>query len=235
VTTPNLFTSPEDPAGPVGEDIPTAAVPAPRRRRRRWTGPIGAAVVGTLLVAGVVVIMSRGGGEAPPRVGTAGAPTTAPGRPAERAGAGGRPEGGLGADTLLVGSVVSASPDSLVVAQDGGPQRTVRPDAQTRLLGAGARSVTDLRPGDRVAIRVAGVGDAATAVTVRTPKAQVTGTVMALSGDTAALLEADGMTVGVDLTAVSPKPAVGDLVRVTGRATGATLIADRIRTLPKTG
>jgi hypothetical protein len=130
--------------------------------------------------------------------------------------------------------VVSAAPDALVVAQDGGPQpRTVHPYAQTRVLGAGARSVAELRPGDRVMISVAGVGDAATAVTVRTMKAQVTGTVTALSGDTATLLEADGTTVGVDLAAVSPKPAIGDLVRVTGRASGAALTADRIRTLPK--
>ena len=211
----------------------------PARRRRRVPWLIGAAVVGVLLVAavGVALFVGRSGNEPPPRVGSAGAPTAAPGpthgkrAAGERAGA--SRGGGLGADTLLVGSVVSATPDALVIAQDGGPQRTVHPNAQTRMLGGGARSAADLRPGDRVTIRVAGAGDAAAAVTVRTSKAQVTGTITALSGDTATLLEADGLTVGVDLAAVTPKPAIGDLVRITGRATGATLTADRIRTLPK--
>jgi hypothetical protein len=103
----------------------------------------------------------------------------------------------------------------------------------TKVLGAGAKGLAGLTAGDRVVVRVSGSGDAATAVTVRSPKAHVTGTVTALSGDTVTVLRADGLAESVNIAAVNPKPAVGDQVVLSGNADGSTVTADRIRRLPR--
>ena len=100
------------------------------------------------------------------------------------------------------------------------------------MRGSGNAALGDLAPGERVVVRVEGTGDAATAVAVLTPRTRVTGTVTALTGDSATITRIDGLAVTANVAAVTP-PAVGDLVVLTGVTTdGTTLTADAIRVLP---
>jgi hypothetical protein len=237
VTDQNLFAPPEAPADP-----PTVAVPAaPRRRSGRRQVLIGAALLVLLVVGGVTAVLLSSGGsggtEPVSRVaagGTGAAATPAPpaGDPRNAGGARGGTKG-LGGDTLLVGNLVSTADGTIVVAQDGGLERAIHTDGSTRVLGGGKKGLAGLQPGDRVVVRVAGSGDAATAVTVQSPKPRVTGTVTALAGDTATVLRGDGLSVPVNIGAVNPKPAVGDLVVISGKAEGPGITADRLRVLPK--
>lgn len=149
---------------------------------------------------------------------------------------GGRGRGGrgLGDDALLAGTVVSTTGDALTLTPDGAAQRTLRTDGSTRVRGATVSGLGDLQPGQRVVVRVSGTGDAATAVSVLVPRARVTGTVTALSGDTATVTAVDGLVVTADVAALAQEPAVGDLVVLTGTAEGGTTLrADGIRVLPK--
>lgn len=140
----------------------------------------------------------------------------------------------VGREPVLAGSVVSVGNGTLVVAVDGGPQRTLRTDADTRVRGAGNSALGDLQAGERVVVQVTGTGDAATARAVWTPQAHVTGTVTALAGDRATVTSVDGLAVTVDVSALSQKPAVGDVVVLTGVAADAdTIRADGIRVLPR--
>ena len=237
MTDQNLFAPPEAPADP-----PTVAVPTrPRRRFGRRHVLVGAALLVLLVVGSVtaVLLSSGGSGVTDPvsRVATGGtgaAATPAPpvGDPQDAGGARGGTKG-LGGDTLLVGNLVSTADGTIVVAQDGGLERTIRTDGSTRVLGGGRKGLAGLQPGDRVVVRVAGSADAATAVTIQIPKPRVTGTVTALAGDTATVLRGDGLSVPVNIGAVNPKPAVGDLVVISGRAEGPGLTADRLRVLPR--
>jgi hypothetical protein len=69
---------------------------------------------------------------------------------------------------------------------------------------------------------------------VWTPQASVTGTVTALAGDRATVTSVEGLAVTVDVAALSQKPAVGDVVVLTGTAAdAATIRADGIRVLPR--
>ncbi|MGI9003711.1 MAG: hypothetical protein ACR2GH_19020 [Pseudonocardia sp.] len=113
---------------------------------------------------------------------------------------------------------------SVVVAPDSGEQRTIRTDDSTRVRGGGNTGLADLEAGERVVIRVAGAGDAATAVSILTPQARVIGTVTALSGDLATITSIDGRTVTANLSALTEQPAVGDLIALTGTATNPTTI-----------
>jgi hypothetical protein len=163
-----------------------------------------------------------------------GGPASGRGEGRDRGGRGGDGARGLGADTLLAGTVVSTSAGSIVVTPDGGAQRTVRTDDNTRVRGNDNQALGDLQTGERVVIRVSGTGDAATVVTILAPQARVTGTVTALSGDTATITAVDGLGVTANVAALSQKPAVGDLVVLTGvAANGTTITADGIRVLPK--
>lgn len=247
MTTPN--TPPEPPTAPVA-------------RRSRWRRPrgrgavIGAALVALLVVAGVaaaLLIPGHGPGRKDredfggPDIGLsggfgeldglggpgpAGPDRGGPGRGGPR---GGAPlDRGLGDDTLLAGTVVSTADGSIIITPDGGAQRTIRTDGDTRVRGNGNTGLGDLQAGERVVLRISGTGEAATAVTILAPQARVTGTVTALTGDTATVTAIDGLTVTADVTALSQKPAVGDLVVLTGVATnGTTLTADGIRILPR--
>jgi hypothetical protein len=242
VTGPDLFLpQSEDPTEP-----PTVVVASARRRRfSRRRIAIGAALLAVLVGGGMAVALLIPGGsfggavaafEGRPVDGgqQAAAPAPAP------APAGGRQRGQhgdgrdrLGADTLLVGKLVSTGTGTLVVAQDNGATLTVHTNEGTKVLGAGKKGLAGLTAGDRVVVRVSGTGDAAAAVTVRSPKAHVTGTVTALAGDAATVLRADGLAESVNVAAVNPKPAVGALVVLSGTADGSTLTADRMRPLPK--
>jgi hypothetical protein len=115
---------------------------------------------------------------------------------------------------------------------DGGAQRTLRTDADTRVRGAGNDSLGDLTAGERVVVRVDGVGDAATAVSILAPQGRVTGTVTALTGSSATVVAADGRTVTVDVAALGQQPVVGDVVVLSGTfVDGSTLVADGVRIL----
>jgi hypothetical protein len=141
----------------------------------------------------------------------------------------------LGDAPVVAGTVVSAGNGTLVVAVDGGAQRTLRTDGDTRVLGEGDNNALgDLQTGERVVVRVQGTGDAATAVTVWTPQARVTGTVTALDGDRATVASVDGLTVAADVAALTQRPGVGDVVVLTGvAADGNTIRAEGIRVFPR--
>lgn len=236
-------------------DQNTTPEPAPRRRRfvpRRRGVVIGAAVLGLLLVVGMVAALVGGPG---PRhqdrlgpessfgdVGELGfADGVGPGGPGpkdRRDGPGRRDHGlfgrGLGDDTLLAGTMVSVVDGSIVLTPDGATERTVRLADDARVFGGGNRGVADLLAGERVVLRVDGTGDTATVVAVHAPPARVIGTVTTLNGDQATVVAVNGLSVTADLTGIGQKPVVGDLVVLTGGASGSTLRADESRVLPKT-
>ncbi|MGD9530146.1 MAG: hypothetical protein AB7V44_25585 [Pseudonocardia sp.] len=244
-------------AGPAQEP----ASQPPRRRyvpRSRWA-IVGLSVVGVLVVAAVVAAFLVPWGGRHGGFGPAGHARGGPGpgmvddrhgwgpqgrgwdRGGEGWGRGGGPGAGLGRlgdDTLLAGTVVSAGNGTLVITPDsaGGtaPQRTLRTDDRTRVAGDGVRSLAALTAGQRVLLRVDGTGDTATVVTAFVPRARVTGTVTAIAGNQATVVSVQGLTVTVDVTAIGQKPAVGDLVEITGGASGAAIRADELRVLPKT-
>jgi hypothetical protein len=242
----NMFAAPEDPNGPPPAEAPSCEPPTTaieHRRRPRFTRNrtvIGAAVLAVLAVAGVTIALLVGGpATSPPPVsgaaagatGPAGGATPTPAGRGDRKAAGGKHAGATG---LLVGNVVSNAAGTLVVAPDGGGANvSVRTDAATRMLGDRAGAPADLLPGARVVVRVAGSGDARTALSVSTPAGRVSGTVTAVSGDVVTVLQANGLAVNVNAASANPKPAVGDLVAVTGVPDGTTITATRVRVLPK--
>lgn len=251
MTTP----SPDSPTG--------SASPRPGRRwyRRRPRGRgavLGAALLALLVVGGVAAALLIPDGDRGDRRGFHGhgpdlgltgefgelsgtdeldaslsgdGPESRDGGWRDRSRGGGR---GLGDDTLLVGTLTSTADGSIVVTPDGGnAPRAVRTDDDTHVRGSGNAALGDLAPGERVVVRVEGIGDAATAVAVLTPRTRVTGTVTALTGDSATVTRIDGLAVTANVAAVTP-PAVGDLVVLTGVTTdGTTLTAQAIRVLPK--
>jgi hypothetical protein len=233
----------ESPAPPP----PPPPAPARRSRRRSRGFIIGATIVAGLLVGGVVAALlipdrdrgwfgpGDGRGDWVNEMDHRGGPWQGgPGRGGDR---GGYDEGDpfeFGDGPVVTGTVVSAGNGTLVVAVDGGTQRTLRTDGDTRVLGAANNALGDLQTGERVVVRVQGTGDAATAVTVWAPQARVTGTVTALAGDSATVVSVEGFTVTADVSALSQKPAVGDGVVLTGAAAdGSTIRAEGIRVLPR--
>lgn len=255
MTTPDPPTTPEPAAAPPPPRTGwRRAVP-----RRRGT-IIGLSVLGVVVVAAIVAgfLLDRpdgrdGRGFGPGDRGTArgfdgfGGPGSGHGGGpgfdgrgfGEGRGPGGRDGAGLigarlGDDTLIAGTVVSAGGGTLVVTPDGAPQRTLRTDDDTRVLGGDNRTLADLTAGERVLLRVDGTGADATVVAAYAPQARVTGTVTAITGNQATVVSVDGLTVTVDVTAIGQKPVAGDLVELTGGASGATLRADELRVLPKT-
>jgi hypothetical protein len=238
----------ESPAPP-----PPPPPPPARRSRLRSRGfIIGATIVAGLLVGGVVAALlipdrdrgwfgpGDGRGDRVSEMDHRGGPWQGgpwqggPGRGGDR---GGYDEGdpfAFGDGPVVTGTVVSAGNGTLVVAVDGGAQRTLRTDGDTRVVGAGNNALGDLQTGERVVVRVQGTGDAATAVTVWAPQARVTGTVTALTGDRATVVSVEGFTVAADVSALTQKPAVGDVVVLTGvAADGSTIRAEGIRVLPR--
>ncbi|HYH29499.1 MAG TPA: hypothetical protein VD903_03860 [Pseudonocardia sp.] len=141
---------------------------------------------------------------------------------------------GVGDDPILTGTVASVADGSITLNVDGAGPRTLRTDGGTEVTGPGGSALGDLQTGERVVVEVEGTGDAATAESVWTPQASVTGTVTALTGDTATVTSLEGLTVTADVAALSRKPAVGDVVVLTGTAAdGSTIRADGIRVLPR--
>jgi hypothetical protein len=139
---------------------------------------------------------------------------------------------GMAHGAPLAGTVASVDGANLVVTPDGGaPAVTVPTTDRTRVRGAG-NGLAGLQPGQRVLVRLAADK---TAAAVMVPQARAMGTVTGLNGDRATLVRPDGLADAVDLAAVNPKPANGDVVFVTGTATdnGATIKVVNLRVLPK--
>jgi hypothetical protein len=225
----------------------------PRRRRR----PIFAGVLGVLLVGGVLAATlisgARGSSasaidgqdEAALQLAVADAGglgdladgSTAPGAtPAAFGAPGGQarpPLGRLGDNTLLVGTVAAAGGGKLTVTRDGGGDITVTTTDKTKVRGTGKKVVGDLAAGERVVVRV-GTDKSAVGVLVLRP--HVAGTVTKLDGDRASVTRASGLTQVVDVSGLTEKPKVGDLIAVVGSATdnGTTIKAEKIKQLPKT-
>jgi len=132
----------------------------------------------------------------------------------------------------VVGSVASVNGANLVINQDGAAQVTVTTTPQTRVVGEQRASITDLKAGDRVAVRQDANHQA---VGVFVIPARAAGTVTAANGNQITLTSADGLAVAVDVTAVPTKPQVGDRVVATGSAAnnGTTLTATQLRVLSK--
>ncbi|TQM02237.1 hypothetical protein [Pseudonocardia kunmingensis] len=140
---------------------------------------------------------------------------------------------GFGDDPVVIGTVASVADGSLVVNVDGAGPRTLRTDRDTEVGGPSNSALGDLQTGERVVVEIEGTGDAATADSVWTPQASVTGTVTALTGTTATVTSVEGLTVTADVAALSQKPAVGDVVVLTGTADASSIRADGIRILPR--
>jgi hypothetical protein len=140
---------------------------------------------------------------------------------------------GFGDDPVLTGTVASVVNGSIVVNVDGAGPRTLRTDGDTEVGGPANSGLGDLQAGERVVVEVEGTGDAATADSVWTPQASVTGTVTALTGTTATVTSVEGLAVTADVAALSQKPAVGDVVVLTGTADASSIRADGIRILPR--
>ncbi|SHK90606.1 hypothetical protein SAMN05443637_11452 [Pseudonocardia thermophila] len=134
---------------------------------------------------------------------------------------------------LVLGTVDSVGDGTLVVTPDGAAPRTLRTDDRTRVAGPGGRSVSDVKPGQRVVVVVDGSGDSATAVSIWVPQTRFVGTVTAVNGDTATVTTANGLVATVNTGSVSPKPAVGDVVAISGAASGTTITATTITVLPR--
>jgi len=250
-----MFAAPEDPNGPPALDPPALDPPVtepvatvvdrgrrPSTARRRVV--LVALVLVVLVVAGVSVALLSGGptGGPPPVSGAAAGSAPPAGQPTQGGGkqGGGKQGGGqqAGGTALLIGSVVSNAGGTLVVAPDGGgPNVTVHTDTSTRMLGTGRRTPADLPPGARAVVRVSGSGDTARAVSVSSPQTRLTGTITALTGGDLTVQQGNGLSVSVNVAAVTPAPdpplAVGDLVAVTGTPNGTSITAGRVRVLPR--
>jgi hypothetical protein len=140
---------------------------------------------------------------------------------------------GFGDDPVVTGTVASVANGSIVVNVDGAGPRTLRTDADTDVGGPSNSGLGDLQVGERVVVGIEGTGDAATAESIWVPQAAVTGTVTAVSGDTATVTSVEGLPVTVNIAALSQKPTVGDVVILTGTADAGTIRADGIRVLPR--
>jgi hypothetical protein len=135
--------------------------------------------------------------------------------------------------SLLLGTVTENAPGKLTVTRDGGGPVTVTTDNGTKAGGSGVKALTDLKPGQRVAVKV----DQGKAVAVRVPAAKATGTVTGTNGDSANLVEPDGLVQPISLSGVQDRPKDGDLVIVTGTIgdAGKTFDVTKVRQLPHAG
>jgi hypothetical protein len=237
---------------PPTTQVPPPAEPTPPRRswrsRLRSRGAlITAAIAALVVIAGVTAALllpdhDRGRfGPGLERSGWVGERPWGPGHWGDRdregfdhdgPGRGPRPFG-FGDGPLVTGTVASVTNGSIVVNVDGAGPRTLRTDSDTEVGGPANSGLGDLQVGERVVVAVEGTGEAATAKSIWTPQASVTGTVSALSGNTATVTSVEGLIVSVDVTALSQKPAVGDVVILTGTADAGTIRADGIRVLPR--
>lgn len=139
---------------------------------------------------------------------------------------------GPGATPALIGAVSSVNGPSLVVAQDGAAPVTVTTTDRTRVVGDQLHAVTDLRPGQRIVVRL---GPDRSATGVLAMPATARGTITTLNGTQASLTQIDGLALSVDTSGLATQPKAGDLVAVWGTAAdnGTMLKANSLRELPK--
>ncbi|MBP2476580.1 hypothetical protein JOF53_005452 [Crossiella equi] len=217
---------------PVPDEQPPARPGPPRRR--------GLLALGAVLVAGVagaavgaVLLGGLTGTEQPSGqlalAGSAGQvqEAAAPERQRPHRPGRGVPEG----STVLLGTLKSVADNAVTVTRDSGGDLTVSTDSRTRVRGQGVTALRELKPGGRVVVRVDKDGKA---LRVAVPKAHVTGTVTKVDGDRATVLGQSGLAVVVDVSSITDKPKVGDVVAVRGVAAdaGGLLKADRVRQVP---
>lgn len=240
------MSSPTDPA-----PDPTPESSSPRRRFRigRRGLVIGAVVLAAVVVVGVVIALLTPDHDH--RRGPFAGPHGLPPRPVElleyfeHAGPGpewrihGRGFPGWGprewrgfGDGVVAGTVRSVSGDSITIAVDGGGERTLRTTERSRVIGDVDTALSDLQQGERVVVTVNGSGSGATARTIWSPRARVTGTVTALDGGRATVTGFDGVPVTVDISRLSEPPTTGDVVMITGTSADGGIRADWIRILP---
>lgn len=247
------------PSGPPPPDAPDSRRRWWRRRpRRRWPWISGAVIVALVVLAAIFWVgllvgshhgrhgrFHRGDGGLghgrlygmPGPGGTGSGWAYGPG-PGGNGRWGGFGLGGSGGGTFarpagpaVLGTLASVNGANLVINQDGGQQVTVPTTAQTMVVGDQRTSVTDLRPGDRVAVREDATHNALGVLVI---PARMAGTVTALTGDQATVSTPSGLTETVDVSGVTNKPKVGDRVMVTGTATnnGTAIKATQLRVLP---
>jgi hypothetical protein len=151
-------------------------------------------------------------------------------------GGGGREQGAfrMGGTPPVVGSLVTINGANMVLTQDGGAQVTVTTTPQTRVIGQQRAALTDLKAGDRIAVREDSNHQALGVLVI---PARAAGTVTAVNGDQATLTRTDGLTETVDVSGVPNKPQVGQQIAVSGSAAnnGSVLKATELRELPKAG
>ncbi len=137
-------------------------------------------------------------------------------------------------EQVVTGAVGSVADGNLVVRKDNAADVTVPTDGDTKVVGAKNRALSDLQAGERVIVRVGADGRADRVLAVR---AHAAGTVTALDGDRATVVRPGGLSVVLDLSGVSERPAVGTTVVAVGTATddGATLKVERLKELATLG
>jgi hypothetical protein len=205
----------------------------PARRRRLFvalTAGVSGAVLGGVVVAGLLTggFASAASDPSQPPAAPLAAAKAPPGKSAKARQA-------LRKDKRVQGVLAAIGNDTITVTADGTGSAVSVPTSdatKVRGLGKDKRSVSDLKPGDRVLVLVGNDGKAAVIADVH---GHVVGAVTTVNGDQATIERADGLTQQVDLSKVANKPKVGDIVAIAGQpaASGATLAAERLVELPK--
>jgi hypothetical protein len=233
---------------PTQRTPPDAERQPPRRARRAWVLPT---ILGSLILVGVLAAAAVIAGPDLGRRAATSAPDSAAGdgasldalfeltandQPLRHGHRGHGPLQLREGEKVLAGSVNSVADGKLVVRKDNGAEVTVPTNGNTRVYGARDKAprnkeLSDLQAGERVIVRVGSDGVAAGVLTVR---AHAAGTVTALDGDRATVVQTGGLSTVLDLSAVTERPAVGTVVVAVGTATddGATLKVEQIRELP---
>jgi hypothetical protein len=205
-------------------------------RRRRLLVALSAGVSGAVLGGVVVAGLVTGGFASAATDSSQPAPSPAAAKAHQgKAGPAAKARQALKDAKRVQGTLAAIGNGTLTVTADGTGQPVTVPTSdktKVRGLGKDKRSVSDLKPGDRVLVLVGKDGKAAL---VGDAHGHAAGAVTAINGDRATIERADGMTLQVDLSKVPNKPKVGDLVHVVGQATdnGATLAAEKLVEVPK--
>lgn len=241
------------------DETPVQPAPFPPQKRRRpawlWPAVIGSAlIVGVLGAAAIVAVAGtahRGSGDTvavadaanlgllfEPAAAIADDPGTAAAPDARRGPLRERLKDRhlrlRDGEKVVAGSVVSSADGKLVVRKDSNTEVTVPTDGDTRVAGAQNKSLGDLGAGERVIVKVGADGKADRVLAV---KAHAAGTVTELDGDRATVVRPGGLSVTLDLSGVSERPAAGTVVVAVGTATdgGATLKVEQLKELPTLG
>ncbi len=189
-------------------------------KKSAWAGAIVAAA--GLTVGGIAVAAAADTPDGPPNVAFAErhpGPGKGPDRPDKA--------GKLKDSTLVVGRVKAVETGKLTITKDDGSEVSLTTDGSTKLRGG---DLAGLKADQRVTVRVKD----GKALNVALAKAHERGTVKDVNGNTATLIQVDGLQTPLDLSAVTEKPKNGDLVAVTGTVTdGKTVKVEQLRQLPK--